>query len=132
MLDLFQRDKCILESDGWLNDGIVYAVQTLLSQGKVFGWQSTQLSKREELFKPIPSGPFIQILHISNCHWVVASNVNSKEGFYNDTVGIYDSGRPSNVSNSMKRMICSFFKCYYDAIHFELVNVETQRNSHNI
>ena len=79
MLDLFQRDKCILESDGWLNDGIVYAVQTLLSQGKVFGWQSTQLSKREELFKPIPSGPFIQILHISNCHWVVASNVNSKE-----------------------------------------------------
>ena len=73
------RDKQILDSTGWLNDAIIFAAQSLLSlqtKGKVFGWQSTQLSKREGLFKVIPPGAFVQILHISECHWAVASNVD--------------------------------------------------------
>ena len=66
--NLYLRDKQILESTDWLNDAIIYTAQSLLSlqtKGKVFGWQSTLMSKREGLLlKPIPSGPFIQILHI--------------------------------------------------------------------
>lgn len=66
-LDLYQNDKEILGSKRWINDGIVFASQSLLSlqsKGKVYGWQSTQLGKTEGLFKPIPStSPFVQILH---------------------------------------------------------------------
>lgn len=135
-LTLFKRDKAILESTGWLNDGIIYAAQSLLAfqtKGKIFGFQSTQLSKKESLFKPIPSGAFIQIIHIADCHWGVASNINvqSAGGWHNDAVGIYDSGRPSNVTNTVKKMICSFFKCSSDALRFDLINVETQTNSHD-
>ena len=134
--DLFLRDKHIIESTGWLNDGIVYAVQSLLSlqtKGKVFGWQSTQLSRREGLFKPLPPGPFVQILHISECHWAVVSNidVHTEGGSHNDTVGVYDSARPSSISDRTKMAVCSFFKCSSDALHFDLVNVEKQQNSYD-
>ena len=68
--DLFLQDKQVLESKRWLNDGIIFAAQSLLSlqtNREVSGWQSTQLSKSKTLFRPIPPGPFIQILHISEC-----------------------------------------------------------------
>lgn len=102
-------------------------------KGKCSVFQSTQLCKKEALFKPIPPGAFIQILHIADCHWAVASNVNiqSAGGFHNDVVGIYDSGRPANVTNKVKQMICSLFKCPSDALHFDMINVETQTNFHD-
>ena len=60
----------------------------------------------------------------------MASNVNvqSDGGFHN---GIYDSARPDNVTNKVKKMICSFFKCSSDALHFDLINVEIPTNSHD-
>ena len=98
----------------------------------MFGWQSTQLSKREGLFNPIPPGAFIQILHISACHWAVTSNINVQTGGgSHDTVGIYDSARPSSISNKTKMMVCSFFKSASNAIHFDVINVETQPNSYD-
>ena len=135
-LNLFQRDKEILESTGWLNDAIIFAAQSLLAiqtKGIFSGFQSTQLCKKEALFKPVPPGAFIQILHIAGCHWAVASNIDvqSAGGSHNDTVGIYDSGRPSNVTKKATKMICSFFKCSSDALHFDLINVETQTNTHD-
>ena len=70
-LDLYVRDKAILQSTGWLNDGIILATQKLLeaqTRGKVFGWQSTQLSKRKGLFVVVPRcSPFVQILHVGKC-----------------------------------------------------------------
>ena len=41
------------------------------------------------------------------------------------------SARPADVADPTKRMICSFFKCSLDAIHFDLINVETQLNSYD-
>ena len=110
------KDKQILDSTSWLKDGIIFAAQSLLSlqsKGKILGWQLTKLSKRNGLFKSLPSGPFVQVLHVSNCHWAVASNidVHSEGGFHNDIVSIYDSARPSEIADSVKRAICSFFKC---------------------
>ena len=46
-------DLQVIKNGEWLNDNIIYAVQCLLSEqseGKIFGWQSTQCSKREKLF----------------------------------------------------------------------------------
>lgn len=101
------------------------------SKGKIFGFQSTQLSKTKRLFRPVPPGPFIQILHISGCHWAVVSNINVQcaGSAHRDVVAVYDSARPAGVAFELKKLICSFFKCMVDAIHFDLVNVETQKNS---
>ena len=41
-LDLYIRDKGILQSSGWLNDAIIFAAQKLLedqTKGNIFGWQ---------------------------------------------------------------------------------------------
>ena len=133
-LGLYQNEKHILEHDQWLNDGIIRAAQSLLSnqtKGKVYGWQTTQLAREESKFKfrQIPLRmSFIQILHISECHWVVASNidVHSLGGrSCNDTVALYDSARPICVNQTM-----SFLKNSADAVHLSIVNVETKHNSH--
>ena len=64
-LGLFVRDKLILQSTEWLNDGIINAAQLLLKRqvcSEIKGWQSPQLSKRVSLFRAIPENtPFIQI-----------------------------------------------------------------------
>ena len=140
-LGLYQNEKHILEHDQWLNDGIIHAAQSLLSnqtKGKIYGWQTTQLAREESKFKfrQVPSRmPFIQILHISASHWAVASNIDVSSlggrGSCNDTVALYDSARPIHVNQTTKQMICTFFKTSADAIHFDIVNVETQHNSHD-
>ena len=60
------------------------------------------------------------------------SNINicSPGGYHVDTVGVYDSVRPHSIG-LLKKMVCSFFKCTSDTIHFTLVNVETQPNSYD-
>ena len=134
-LDLYVKDKVILQSTGWLNDGIVYAAQKLLeaqTRGKIFGWQSTQLSKRG-LFVVVPqSSPFVQILHVGKCHWVTTSNVNIHGGAcYTDSICIYDSGRPTKVSTDITTSVCSFYKCLGERIRFDIMNVSPQTNAHD-
>lgn len=134
-LGLFFHDKAVLESVQWLNDNIIFAAQSLLhkqTKGKVFGWQSTQCQKREGLFHPIPSrSSFVQLLHVAASHWVVASNIDIRGGYYSDTVCIYDSERSLSISSSTKRIICSFVKVVSDAIRFDLINVQGQPNSYD-
>lgn len=135
-LNLFHRDREILVSTQWINDAIIFAAQSLLAsetKGKIFGFQSTQLSKKGATFKPVPPGAFIQILHIAQCHWAVVSNIDVKAvgGSHNDVVGIYDSGSSSKVTTEVKETICSFFKCSSDDLYFDLINVEKQKNSHD-
>ena len=124
-LDLYIRDKAILQSTGWLNDGIILAAQKLLeaqTRSKVFGWQSTQLSKRKGLFFVVPRcSPFVQILHVGKCHWLTTSNVNVHGGAsYIDTVCIYDSGRPTTVSTDVTTSVCSFYKCLGERVRFDM------------
>ena len=126
-LDLYERDKGVLKSDAWLTDGIIYATQCSLreqTKESIFGWQSTQCSKNNS-FKPIPSRlPFIQVLHAAECHWVVASNIDTKGGrCLTTSVGYYDSGRPLTVSVKMRKTICSFLKCEAAFLNFDIVNV---------
>jgi hypothetical protein len=135
-LDLYVRDKAILQSTGWHNDGIILAAQKLLeaqTRGKVFGWQSTQLSKRKGLFVVVPRcSPFVQILHVGKCHWLTTSNVNVHGGAsYIDTVCIYDSGRPTTVSTDVTRSVCSFYKCLGERVRFDIMNVSPQTNAHD-
>ena len=82
-MDLYWNDKAILESLKWLNDNIVFAAQFLIqkqSNGKIFGWKSTQCTKRKEKFPPLPpNSSFVQVMHVANSHYIVASNINVRE-----------------------------------------------------
>ena len=131
-LDLLIMDKDILQSNKWPNDNIVRAAQLLLSKqskGKITGWQHTQCAKTG--FRALPrKSTFIQILHVSSCHWILVSNVNPKDGsgFFN-SVGIYDSNRMMYVEKALKNEICSFVKPTCDVYMFDIMNIQTQTNT---
>ena len=115
---LYLADKSILESAGWLPDNIIVAVQNLLklqTSGRIVGWQSTQLSKREKMFDPIPLGvPFVQILNVNGDHWITTSNLMSTSAgsIYNDRVCVYDSNWSvdSKLELTTIKNVCSFLK----------------------
>ena len=93
----------------------------------MFGWQSTQCAKNAS-FKPVPSQlPFIQIVHVAGCHWVVVSNVDHTGGRCTTaSIGYYDSGQPITVSVKVKGTICSFFEREAAIMHFDIINVIKQ------
>ena len=132
-LNLTKSDREILRSDAWLNDNIIHAAQSLLreqTKGSVFGWRSTQCAKNYS-FKPIPSrSPFVQVLHVAECHWVVVSNVDPKEGgCFTNSVAYYDSGWLLNIGARIRNTLCSFFKCDAATLRFDIVDVMTQPNA---
>ena len=120
----FKSDKCILTSHQWLNDNIISATQCLLEKqtaGKIYGWQSTQFSKRKGLFHQVPPGsPFIQLLHVDNNHWVATSNLNFHgKGSLKDTICIYDSSHRSNITLESKKMMCSLLRSRSNSLQFD-------------
>ena len=133
------HEKSILQCNEWLNNAIIYAAQLLLrdqTKGEIFGWQSPLCSIANSFqFCPVSSkSKFIQILHVCNCHWVTTSNIDTLSGTqYNNTVCVYDSGRPSKVHNSLKQKICKFFKVQTSesSIYFDIMNVEGQPNAYD-
>ena len=107
-LELYISDREILESPNkWLNNNIIEAAQTLLckqSEGKIFGWQSTQCSRRSQGFNLLPPRcAFIQVLHVQGNHWILVSNVTSGDGSRSiDSVGVYDSLQMASVTPRIK------------------------------
>ncbi len=57
------------------------------------------------------------------------SNMPFKRGSNN--VYIYDSLTSKPPSNSLINTTCSFFKCEWDSIHFDVVNVQRQSNHYD-
>ena len=135
-LRLFKSDKCILTSHQWLNDNIISATQCLLEKqtaGKIYGWQSTQFSKRKGLFHQVPAGsPFIQLLHVDNNHWVATSDLNVHgKGSLKDTICIYDSSHRSNITLESKKMMCSLLRSRSNSLRFDLINIQEQPNAYD-
>ena len=137
-LNLYKCDRTIIESDDkWLNDSIIQAAQTILqrqSEGRLEGWKSPQQSKRKQLFDPVrPNAPFVQILHVSGCHWMTVSNVcfaREMRSFKdNDTVVIYDSALPTSLDLASKKAICSIMQPRVETLSFNVSNVQCQSNS---
>lgn len=137
--NLYIQDKEILQSHSWLNDGIILAAQHLLqtqSQGKIFGWQSTQCTKHACLFKPLPDYrvPFIQILSVNENHWITTSNIKpTTEDAYRDTVCIYDSNcsKKSTLSLTNVKDICSFLRPGVKDLRISFMDVEKQTNAYD-
>ena len=141
-LVLYKEDKSILDSaTEWLTDSIIYAGQLLLRKkvsGKVFGLQSTQHCRKIGSFAEIPQGcAFIQILLVSNSHWITVSNIDTRSHHEDNflptcnTIDLYDSLRPRTIDCSIMDMVCSFYKCPSDFINFDITNIEGQDDSHS-
>ena len=96
----------------------------------MFGWQSTQLGKTNA-FKPVPPRfPFVQVPHVADNHWAVASTMTSNGvSCYKDTVAYYDSLRPLRTSPNIRKTICYFYKCDSSILYFHIVDVMRQPNS---
>ena len=106
-LGLYVCDKNILLSKEWLNDNIITAAQKLLqdqSEGCILGLQSPQLAKSLNFTEVPPRSKFLQVLHVSDSHWILTSNIDIQQDCcLDDTVFIYDSLRHSRISTCIKR-----------------------------
>ena len=82
------------------------------TKGKIYGWQSTQCAKNRSFKQVSAFQPFIQVLHVTNCHWVVAPNADPKRtgGYHTKAVGYNDSSHPLNVSIKMRETCFSNVK----------------------
>ena len=129
-LGLFESDKEVIESYQWLNDNIIRGAQSVLKQqcqGKIDGWMNTQLTKRKKLFNPIhPSTDFVQVLHVSESHWLTVSNISLAKT--KDRILVYDSSLPTSLKLPTKKAICSIVKPATDIFNFDIVDVQRQPN----
>ena len=111
-LGLYVCDKNILLSKEWLNDNIITAAQKLLqdqSEGCILGLQSPQLAKSLNFTEVPPRSKFLQVLHVSDSHWILTSNIDIQQDCcLDDTVFI--SLRHSRISTCIKRQVCSILR----------------------
>ena len=64
----------------------------------------------------------LQVLHVANSHWIVASNIDiHAKSYYRNSVCIYDS----SLNSSVKKDIC---QPQSDSVHFDLMSIEAQPN----
>ena len=106
-LDLTQDDQQALEGDHWLSNRHISAVNTLLRQQHPGqnGLQDTlELSKN--LKWRSNSVDFVQIVHVSQNHWVCVSNILSPP----DIVEVFDS-LPATFSSTLKRQVAAVLRC---------------------
>ena len=47
---------------------------------------------------------------------------------YTDVFGIYDSGRSRYIHSEIVRSVCSFYKCPFDVLPLDIMNVVAQPN----
>ena len=131
-LGLYQHDKDVLCSQQWLNDGIIHAAQTILKRenNNFHGLQSPQCG-RALTFKALSREKYVQVLHVSNSHWITVSNVNILNAPEFDSVFVYDSMLPTKVDMNIKKQVCSLAKHSCSTLNFNIVNVMAQTNSYD-
>ena len=102
-LGLHPEDKVCLTKGKWLTDNIINAAQRLLktTHFHIGGLHDTLLG--ETLSFEIQHGEFVQILNVSQSHWITVSNVGCEKG----VVNIYDSIPSCYVPTRMKEQIAA-------------------------
>ena len=70
----------------------------------------------------------MQILHISQNHWVTVSNIKQGKEISHDSVFIYDSLLPNIIKMDTKKQICSFVHPKNTTFKFDIMNVQMQEN----
>ena len=100
---LYPSDKQSLVEGDWLTDSVINAAQTLLKKSFLHVGELQPTILAETLGFAIGRGEFIQILNISNNHWLTVSNIGCSQGHVN----VYDSIPSGNIPERTKRQIYS-------------------------
>ncbi len=122
-IQLWERDKRILETpDSWLNDNHISAVDTILKRQypKQNGLQSTQQLAKKLKWRSSPAD-FVQIILVSQNHWVCASNMLSSPG----VVEVFDS-MPAVVTSTLTTQIAAIIKHKEPEFRLRFINVQHQ------
>lgn len=128
-LNLLKEDKAVLESIEWLNDRIIQSAHNLLrKKSGIDGFQSPLLGLKLKVIKA--RSPFIQIININNNHWVTVTN-KLGDNVFNDNVYVYDSLLPLEITMSLQKQVCTFFKVSTKYLTFNVVDMMGQKNSYD-
>ena len=102
-LQLFTSDKESLVNEDWLTDSIISAGKKLLkdSFSHMGGLEPTTLG--HTLGFSTVTGEFVQILHVSNSHWLTVSNIVCPNGHVN----VYDSIPSGDITGRTKMQIAA-------------------------
>ena len=76
-----------LDRGKWLTDNIADAAQALLKKMHIHIGGLVSVALGQTLAFTIQHGEFVQILNVSNDHWIIISNIGCKSGHIN----VYDS-----------------------------------------
>ena len=84
---------------------------------------STSYSSNEFKYWDVPTGEYVQILHISVDHWRTISNINitSIQGFSANSVNVYDS-MYSSILEETKVLIGQYTKQH--TVKINIMNVQ--------
>ena len=111
----------IASPSGWLDCVIIHEAHIILkriSQG-IQGFQRPTLGSVRQF--DIMTGPFIQIVHLNNNHWVCFSSINSPPGY----VAVYDS-LSSPVTQELLELAFDLTGPAFKGIHS--IPVQQQKN----
>ena len=120
--DLTFDDQHALSSGRWLSSKHIYAVHTILKMQcpEQSGLQDTlQLSNKLKWVSD--SKDFVQIVHLSQNHWLCASNLLTPEGI----VEVYDS-LTATCNNTLTSQIAAILRCNNPHFTIRWVNVQLQ------
>ena len=88
---------------------------------EIGGWQSVTVDH----FTGV-KGRFVQIMLVNGNHWITVSNLQCPA----NTVYIYDS-MFSTIDNTTKEKICSIWRPATSYVHYRMLNIQHQTNSHD-
>ena len=131
---LLEEDKKILLStEQWLSDRIISAGLELIrreSGNSILGLQSPVIGQGDGVFKTVGTHQkFIQILNMSNCHWVLVTNIDIQRNKVSENVvRVYDSYKSKVVTSRALYDICCLMRPRGKSITIDFMNTTMQPN----
>lgn len=122
------EDQRVLRENEFLNANHISTAQKLMVKAfpQQNGLQDTHYLAKKLCWSSVPKN-FIQIIHVSNCHWACLSNKLCTD---ESTVELYDS-MPTMPGETIQEQISTIMNCEAGAITLKIVNVQRQQSNHS-
>ena len=127
VLTLAERE--MLCNNDWLTDLHMNSVQVLLKKQfpQFGGLQNTAVLQSSRVMQPFPNDQeSLQIVHVNNNHWIVASTVNCHKA----DISIYDSFN-SPVNKETQSILACLLKTKNDSFRIQIAKVNRQSGSND-
>ena len=127
VLTLAERE--MLCNNDWLTDLHMNSVQVLLKKQfpQFGGLQNTAVLQSSGVMQPFPNDQeSLQIVHVNNNHWIVASTVNCHKA----DISIYDSFN-SPVNKETQSILACLLKTKNDSFRIQIAKVNRQSGSND-